>query len=78
MKNFLMILSLVLLCGGCDLAARQQAREEARRAEAQKNLKEIAESLHGKGDGTPAGDPPAAAEPKKDSAPSSEPSKEMK
>lgn len=78
MKNFLMILSLVLLCGGCDLAARQQEREEARRAEAQKNLKEIGESLHGKGDGTPAGDPPAAAEPKNDSAASSEQSKEMK
>lgn len=39
MKSFLTILSLVLLCGGCDLAARQQAREDARRAEIQKELK---------------------------------------
>ncbi len=77
MKSFLTILSLVLLCGGCDLAARQQAREDARRAEIQKELKAMGEALHRKPDGAPAGDPPAAAEPKNDSAPSSEQPKEM-
>lgn len=78
MKNFVMLLSLVLLCSGCDMAARQQAREEARRAEAAKELKAIGESMHGKQGDAPAGESPAAAEPKSDSAPPSESREEMK
>ena len=39
---------LITLCLGCDTAARQQQREEARKEEVADNLKKIGEETHDK------------------------------
>lgn len=72
MHNLLMIASLLLLGTGCDLAARQQAREEARREQVAKELKAIGESMHQRSGDAPSVETPAPAEPRSDSPPSSD------
>lgn len=77
MRNVLMLVSLLLLASGCDLAARQQARENARREQMVKELKATGEALHQKRVEPPSGElraseTPASTETKSDSAPTSD------
>jgi hypothetical protein len=68
MRKLLTFLCMFGLVAGCDVAARQQAAEEARREQAAKDLKAIGEAMHKKQSSPPTTEPAAtdAAEKKPD------------
>jgi hypothetical protein len=57
MRYSLILASLVsVLCLGCDIAARQQRGEDARRLKTEKELRELGEKLHNNQNAAPASD----------------------
>lgn len=58
-----MCILIVLLCAGCDTAAKQQQAEEARRAATVEKLKQMGEDMHNDADADSLTDEPTGETP---------------